>query len=343
MLRDRPRMEAYRDAIVDCRAAIEGKVVLDVGAGTGILSVLCAQIGAKRVLAVEASAVARICQQTVNDNNVQHIVTVHQTTIEEFQLPDGLEHVDIIISEWMGFFLLHEGMLDSVVNARDRFLEPTAGLMMPATATISFAPCSVPSRFDAWNSVDGVNLSAYGRALRDQKAGKPDILTVADADLLHDGKVLAWIDLRDCTLESLATLQFKEVIVTERHGRFQGVCIWFDVDFPILTDSGDSVVLSTAPNMAPTHWKQTVLTLPEHAHETLEPRDPIALKLQLTRKETNKRQYDIELEVLDVETTQHAMPCNCIMTKCILTKAHLERVETGVREPQGACFMTIIN
>jgi hypothetical protein len=41
--------------------------------------------------------------------------------IEDIQLP---EPVDIIISEWMGYMLLYEGMLDSVLYARNRFLKP---------------------------------------------------------------------------------------------------------------------------------------------------------------------------------------------------------------------------
>lgn len=40
----------------------------------------------------------------------------------------------------MGFYLLHEGMLDSVLHARDKFLKP-GGLMFPQTATIYAAPC----------------------------------------------------------------------------------------------------------------------------------------------------------------------------------------------------------
>lgn len=39
--------------------------------------------------------------------------------IERIELP---EKVDIIISEWMGFYLLHESMLDSVLFARDKWL-----------------------------------------------------------------------------------------------------------------------------------------------------------------------------------------------------------------------------
>lgn len=44
-------------------------------------------------------------------------IDVIQGTIESVELP---EKVDIIISEWMGYFLLRESMLDSVIYARDR-------------------------------------------------------------------------------------------------------------------------------------------------------------------------------------------------------------------------------
>lgn len=58
-------------------------------------------------------------------------------TVEKIDLP---EKVDIIISEWMGFYLLHEGMLDSVIFARDKFLKPN-GLMLPESAALYCAPC----------------------------------------------------------------------------------------------------------------------------------------------------------------------------------------------------------
>lgn len=57
----------------------------------------------------------------VKSNGVEHIVTVLQCTAEELELP---EQVDIIISEWMGYFLLRESMLDSVLKARDKWLKP---------------------------------------------------------------------------------------------------------------------------------------------------------------------------------------------------------------------------
>ena len=51
--------------------------------------------------------------------------------MEEIVLP--VEKVDIIISEWMGYFLLYESMLDSVLWARDKYLVP-GGKMLPDRA-----------------------------------------------------------------------------------------------------------------------------------------------------------------------------------------------------------------
>lgn len=59
--------------------------------------------------------------------------------VEDVTLPEDVK-VDAIVSEWMGFYLLHEGMLDSVLIARDKFLKP-GGEMFPESAAIYVAPC----------------------------------------------------------------------------------------------------------------------------------------------------------------------------------------------------------
>jgi len=51
------------------------------------------------------------------------------------KLPGAYDKVDIIVSEWMGYFLLYEAMLDSVLVARDKFLKPD-GLMFPDQAIL---------------------------------------------------------------------------------------------------------------------------------------------------------------------------------------------------------------
>lgn len=332
MLNDRPRQEAYRDAILSNRSLFAGKTVLDVGAGTGILSVFCAQAGASKVYAIEASKIANLAKKVVADNGFEQIIEVHQTKIEDFKLEgENQQQIDIIVSEWMGFYLLHEGMLDSVLSARDRFLKP-GGSMFPQNATIYVAPCKLPSLFEAWDSHDNVQMQAFGAALRAQKSLKPEIMVVQAEDLLHEGTVIAWIDLNDVTLDELNEFTFDEVIVSQATGRYQGICLWFDVAFPI-NDNGDAVTLSTAPAAEPTHWKQTIILLPDHVQEDIEPTDPIAFRLIMRRNEENQRQYKIEVEMLDTDEIEHPLPCDCNLTKCILVKEHLKSTDEAMDVP----------
>ncbi len=114
----------------------EGKIVLDVGCGTGILSIFASRAGAKHVYAVDNANIAIHARTILKENNLQDKITVIKGKIEEIELP--VEKVDIIISEWMGYFLLYESMLDCVLFARDKYLKPD-GLLFPDRAVIHLA------------------------------------------------------------------------------------------------------------------------------------------------------------------------------------------------------------
>jgi len=86
-------------------------------------------------------------------NGVSDIVTVIQGAVEDIELPSSdsdilqsessdrpTEVIDIIISEWMGYFLLRESMLDSIIRARDKFLKNKTGLMFPSHCTMYVTP-----------------------------------------------------------------------------------------------------------------------------------------------------------------------------------------------------------
>ena len=131
MLRDFERMRAYHDAIKrNAEDHFRGKVVLDVGTGTGILAIWAAQAGARAVFAVEATGVASHAQKLTAAHGFKDVITVFRGAMEDIELP---EKVDVIVSEWMGYFLLRESMVQSVLFARDRWLK-TDGHMYPASA-----------------------------------------------------------------------------------------------------------------------------------------------------------------------------------------------------------------
>ena len=90
--------------------------------------------GAKKVYAVECSNIADQCSAIIKDNGLSDVVEVIKAKMEDVTLP--VEYVDIIISEWMGYFLLYESMLNTVLYARDKFLRPKTGIMLPDKAVL---------------------------------------------------------------------------------------------------------------------------------------------------------------------------------------------------------------
>lgn len=172
MLKDTVRTGSYRNAIINNPHLFKGKTVLDVGCGTGILSMFAAKAGAQHVVGVCTSSMSRVASskfvlhrltcptslikrkksskptasRTVRIR-VPRLAAYTQTThsaaitlvkgkLEDVPLP--IEQFDIIISEWMGYFLLYESMLDTVLLARDRYLKP-GGLIFPDNATLYLA------------------------------------------------------------------------------------------------------------------------------------------------------------------------------------------------------------
>ena len=76
MLADSPRTEAYRDAILKNKEFFKDKIVMDVGAGTGILSLFCMKAGVKKVYAVEASPLAKVLKEVIKVNNAENVIEV---------------------------------------------------------------------------------------------------------------------------------------------------------------------------------------------------------------------------------------------------------------------------
>lgn len=104
MLKDAVRTDSYRDFILSNPVIFKDAIVLDVGCGTGILSMFCARAGAKKVYAVDASEVAFKAERNVKENGLENVVQVIRGKVEEL---GGriTEKVDVIVSEWMGYFL----------------------------------------------------------------------------------------------------------------------------------------------------------------------------------------------------------------------------------------------
>ena len=142
MLKDEVRTNSYMNAILQNGHKFKGKTVLDVGCGTGILSMFASKAGAKLVIGVDCSSIIEQAQEIIDANGFSDKVKLIRGKVEDLAktgLTDlegnPVEKVDIIISEWMGYFLLYESMLDTVIVARDRWLVQD-GLILPDKCTL---------------------------------------------------------------------------------------------------------------------------------------------------------------------------------------------------------------
>ncbi|WVZ87691.1 hypothetical protein U9M48_034291 [Paspalum notatum var. saurae] len=316
MIKDRVRTDAYHTAVMRHQKFIEGKVVLDVGCGTGILSVFCARAGAKRVYAVDASEIATQAREIVKANNLTDQVVVIHGRVEDVDLE---EKVDVIISEWMGYMLLYESMLPSVLFARDKWLKP-GGLILPSHATLFMAPITNPERYegsvDFWHDVYGIDMSALVPLAKKFTSEEPSIEIIGGENVISWPSVVKCVDCYSFTKEEFKSITAKYKVSSMMLAPIHGFGFWFEVEFNGPAESShnfpsnlnpleliqkkrrrsseDTVLLSTAPEDEPTHWQQTILYFP----------DPIGVKqdqivegsVTISQSEENPRFLNIHLE-----------------------------------------------
>ena len=166
MLKDKIRTGTYRDAILKNPEVFKDKIVLDIGSGTGILSIFAARAGAKHVYGIEFADIADYANEIIKKNKLSDKITIIKSKVEDVKLP--VDKVDIIISEWMGYFLLYESMLDTVLFARDKWLQKD-GYMLPDRATITLAGIEDTdykrSKINFWENVYNVDMSCFKNAV----------------------------------------------------------------------------------------------------------------------------------------------------------------------------------
>jgi protein arginine N-methyltransferase 1 len=251
MLKDEVRTTSYRNAMINNKHLFKDKIVLDVGCGTGILSMFAAKAGAKHVYSIDMSNIIHSAKQIVKDNNLEDKITLIQGKMEDVVLP--VDSVDIIISEWMGYFLLYESMLDTVLVARDKYLKKD-GLIFPDKATMYIAAIEDAQyreeKIGFWNSVYGFDMSCMV-----DKVVKEPLVDIVNSDaVITNACAFKEIDILTVKKEDLA-FKVPFELKANRNDYAHAFLAWFDTTFSY---SHKPIVLSTAPNSKYTHWKQTV-------------------------------------------------------------------------------------
>ncbi|XP_071664915.1 protein arginine N-methyltransferase 3 isoform X2 [Patagioenas fasciata] len=295
MLKDKVRTESYRDFIYQNPHIFKDKVVLDVGCGTGILSMFAAKAGAKKVIGVDQSEIIYQAMDIIRLNKLENIITLVKGRIEEVDLP--LEKVDVIISEWMGYFLLFESMLDSVIYAKDKYLAE-GGSVYPDICTISLvAVGDLNKHADKllfWEDVYGFDMSCMKKA----------VIPEAVVEVLHPNTLISTASVIkhiDCNTASTPDLEFSSdfTLSITRSTKCTAVAGYFDIFFE--KNCHNKVLFSTGPLCARTHWKQTIFLLEKPI--PVEAGEALRGKITVRKNRKDPRSLFITLLVRDIQQT----------------------------------------
>ncbi|XP_033842280.1 protein arginine N-methyltransferase 2 [Periophthalmus magnuspinnatus] len=282
MLSDRSRTEAYRQVVLNNRDFLRDKVVMDLGCGTGIISLFCAQLAqTAKVYAVEASPIVEYTRRLVRQNDCEDVVCVLQGRAEQVQLP---QRVDVLLSEWMGNCLLFEFMVEAVLLARQRWLAE-GGVMWPSSAALLLVPCQAHSFYTEtmtfWERPYGLDFSPLQPLAQQEFFTKPKFSHVLEPqDCLSTPSEVLFLNMYTLTVQDLEEMEGQFDFLVDTPGDFHGFCAWFTVGFESLQPGGEAVQLDTGPFSEPTHWKQTLFMLdsPVSVHQGESIRGSIVLR-----------------------------------------------------------------
>ena len=266
MLADRVRLQAYQAAI---RSIVRrGDIVIDAGSGTGILAVMAAQAGAKKVYAIEASEYSRVARQVAADNGFATRIDVIEADFASVELP---ERARVLVTETFGAWVLAEGALPDLRTCVARNME-LDGVTIPRSFSLYLSPMmTAPSDLMApfTQPLFGVDLSC----LRGEALGRAH-QAIVPADQAGPAVFVARYPLLNTEEDLTATVTVS--------GPCEALCAWFTLEL------APDLNLSTSPDESTTSWKQTILPvrLPPGLH-TLEitlspaPEDRRTLLIQL--------------------------------------------------------------
>jgi len=252
MLGDGIRCEAFRRALGEI--VTPDSVVLDIGAGTGILSIFAAQSGARVVYAVERTKTAELARRIVSENGLSDRIHVFQDDMASVELP---KKVDVIVSEWLGGYGMDENLLPVIVQARDRWLKP-GGSMIPRHVSSWIAPAydellEQDVRF--WRQQPyGVNLAAIGDVTSSQLLCCRN--NVKEEHLLADAQQMWEIDPTSIAYDRATdTFQAELSFTCRRSGRCNALAAWFEACL------SEGNILSNRPSEQYTHWGRWIFPI----------------------------------------------------------------------------------
>jgi protein arginine N-methyltransferase 1 len=251
LIADRVRNEAFRKALASVIRKGE-TVVADIGAGTGVLGLMAAKLGAREVHLYEAGEVAGVAAAVLRANRAKtcHLMPCHST---EMQDPP---RVDVAVSETLGNYALEENIVDTIADARKRHLKP-GGLLIPGKISQLIAPViadRIHRELTVWDEVGlGLDLSPA----REKSLNNVYVRLIDRSELLGDGSSARVWDEIDLTRDSRSSRKGEQSWTLKGPATIYGLAYWWTAELV------PGIGISTAPDAPRTHWEQLYFPLLE--------------------------------------------------------------------------------
>lgn len=233
MIVDGVRTDAYAEAL---REAIgPDSVVVDIGAGTGIFSLLACQYGARHVYAIEPNDAIQVARDIARANGFGERITFCQEISTKVNLP---ERADIVVSDLHGVLPLFKEVIPTIIDARRRMLK-AGGTLIPRRDTLFVGLVEAPDLYRAQEEPWRVN--AYGlnmTAARALVSSTWRAVPLQPEHLLAPGQPWFTLDYETVTQPNARGTVTWEV---PRDGTGHGLGMWFDADL------ADGIGYSGAP------------------------------------------------------------------------------------------------
>ncbi|NVE95044.1 50S ribosomal protein L11 methyltransferase [Altererythrobacter lutimaris] len=243
MLRDTARNRVYREALEGHAA---GRRVLDIGTGSGLLSMMAARAGATHVYACEANALlARAANKVIEANGLADRITVlTKPSIELDPEADLGSRVDLIVSEIISDDMYGEALLPSLNDASRRLIKDD-GIFLPSMTSVQVALVDFGGMPEFTSDVEGFDLSASTQLLSRNIAVRA---SRADLELQSSSASLFMFHHAPGLTQSVVDSEIANV--TTRKGRANAIAQW------IKFECGEGHQYANAPGgPANLHWR----------------------------------------------------------------------------------------
>jgi len=214
----------------------------------------------------------------------------------------------------MGFYLLHESMLESIIYARDHFLRKTddedeeqasSPVIFPSHAYLYCAPfVDDHIRFEKceqWTNYFDLNLKPLLKHMSNVYLDECVVdQTIEPSQLVCDPQLIYSIDLKKIHQEDLKTIKTYCEFFIENDCIISGFAFWFDCYFSSTNSQIlQSTLLSTSPHQPKTHWKQSLVFLKDNIYPVQNDLVPIQIKLK--QEKENHRQYKLSILLKEIK------------------------------------------